>query len=88
MKAFIGNSSGSHNYFLDIALQRGLLGEGIFIAILIAPFFLLKDKKVNGTQYILLGCCCACYLMFLVEPFYTTEYLIIPVLFALLDQTI
>ena len=79
----IGNYSGSHNYFLDVIFQRGVFGEILFVSIITAPFFLIKKRVLSDGEYILLGVCGACYLMFLIEPFFTTEYLIIPIIYLL-----
>ena len=83
LKQNIGNYSGSHNYFLDVIFQRGIFGEILFVSIITAPFFLIKKRVLSDGQYILLGVCAACYLMFLIEPFFTTEYLIIPIIYLL-----
>ena len=82
-KSWIGNSSGSHNYYLDVAIQRGIVGELILVGLIIAPFFMIGNKPISRPYYLLAGLCCACYLMFLVEPFNTTEYLIIPIIYML-----
>ena len=81
LKLNIGNNSGAHNYFLDILFQRGIFAEIIFVGTIISPYFLMRGRTVSTEQYILLGCCCSCYLMFLVEPFYTTEFLIMPIIY-------
>ncbi len=80
-KQWVGNASGSHNYYLDVAIQRGIFGELILLGMIIAPFFKMRNRAITRPYYILAGLCCACYLMFLVEPFNTTEYLIIPIIF-------
>ena len=83
LKQNIGNYSGSHNYFLDVIFQRGVFGEILFVSIITAPFILIKKRVLSDGEYILLGVCGACYLMFLIEPFFTTEYLIIPIIYLL-----
>lgn len=83
IRSMIGNTSGSHNYYLDIVFQRGIIGLIIFfgIVIIIIPRLV---KTLNKTQYILLGFVCAYLVMFLSEPFSSTEKFHIPVFYMLL----
>ena len=73
----IGNAYGSHNYYLDIIFRRGIVG---LVPMLLLFFHPLIDKRENISDecYILLGCCCAYFVMFLMEPFIGTEYLHLP----------
>ena len=83
----IGNSSGAHNYFLDIAYQRGLIGLGAFLIIIIYSLYRVsKIKFMSDTGYILMGYCCMCFLMFLMEPFIGSEPLFIPILYMFLSR--
>ena len=77
----IGNAYGSHNYYLDVLFQRGLIGFVPLLILFIIPAF-WKEKHISRDTYILLGCCCSYFIMFLMEPFIGTEMLHIPVFFA------
>ncbi len=74
----IGNAYGCHNYYLDIIFRRGIVGLIPMLLLFLQP---LIDKRENISDecYILLGCCCAYFVMFLMEPFIGTEYLHLPI---------
>ena len=78
-----GNFFGSHNYYLDILYQRGMIGFSFLALIILAPLWKLKRSvRLSRTTYILMGFCCACLIMFLAEPFFTSEYMILPMFYA------
>ena len=76
----IGNAYGSHNYYIDVLFQRGLIGFIPLLVLMLIPI-LWKERQIDRGTYILLGCCCSYYIMFLMEPFIGTEMLHIPILF-------
>lgn len=78
-----GNFYGSHNYYLDMLYQRGAVGFSFLAMIVLLPLWKLKKRvTLSTTTYILMGFCCACLIMFLAEPFFTSEYLILPIFYA------
>lgn len=79
----IGNSSGSHNYFLDITFQRGIIGLSIFIINIILIMYKSVKVSLNNSEYILLGSTMVYLIMFLSEPFYNTEKYFIPLFYIL-----
>lgn len=85
---YIGNNSGAHNYYLDIAFQRGMIGVVALLVIILLPFIRIRRKNMPKTSYrksvfhILFGFSCAIYIMFLIEPFFSSEYLILPIVFS------
>ena len=83
LQSRIGNIYGSHNYFLDIIYQGGVIGGIIFLMFVIIPLVRIR-KSVNTTDstYIVIGYVCGFLLMFLMEPFYGLEFLYMPVLYA------
>lgn len=80
----IGNFYGSHNYFLDVLFQRGIIGLIFLITIMIYPmlvnFEFEKQKYIN----LLFGYSISCFILFLTEPIYNKEYLILPIIFSLI----
>lgn len=84
---YIGNSNGAHNYYLDVAFQRGIVGVFSLILIMMLPLFRIKNRfeDVRNIQrsvfHVLLGFTYSIYIMFLMEPFFSSEYLIIPMIF-------
>lgn len=86
LSRLIGNSSGVHNYFLDIAYQRGIIGLGTFLIIFIYSVYRIsKIKSISDMGYILMGYCCMCFLMFLAEPFTSSEPIIMPIFYAFIS---
>ena len=84
-RSMIGNAFGSHNYVLDLLVQRGLLGFFPVLLMWFLPVFQFRKRTtVNKTVFCLTGYCCALFIMFLSEPFYPTEVYFIPIFFALL----
>ena len=82
---FTGNEFGSHNYYLDLMFQRGIIGLIINIAIWTMPLFLIKRKaEISSIIYTMMGLCCVLYVMFLMEPFYSSEFRFMPLLFITL----
>ena len=80
----IHNGYGCHNYYLDILYQRGLVGMGIILIMIVVPVCRGWNKEVTSPSlYVLLGVASAYALMLLMEPFYDTEYIFIPVFYAL-----
>lgn len=79
----IGNPSGSHNYFLDIVYQQGIVGLAIFLYFVINPLVQIrKNIHVSQTLYVLLGYCIAYLIMFISEPFFGHEITYFPVFFC------
>ena len=87
----IGNTSGSHNYFLDLLYQSGLCGFTSFISIVVFPIIMFRKSffktwtptKIN-TVYVIVGYCMSLLAMFLSEPFYEYEYYFVPIFYSLL----
>ena len=85
LDAAIGNQFSSHNYFLDITYQRGIIGLILFIILLAAPLILLrKNDKVSTASYCLLGFQSSILVMSLFEPLYSSEARMLPILCCLL----
>ena len=78
MLYLIGNTHGSHNYYLDVVFRRGIVGFVPLLLLFLQPI-IDKRENISDSCYILLGCCCAYFLMFLMEPFVGTEYLHLPI---------
>lgn len=80
----IGNFYGSHNYFLDVLFQRGIIGLILLIIIMVYP--LLVNFEFEKQKYInlLFGYSISCFILFLTEPIYNKEYLILPIIFSLI----
>ena len=74
----IGNAHGSHNYYLDIVFQRGILGLIPLLILFLIPI-VSKIKNISDECFLLLGACCGYYVMFLMEPFVATEFFHLPV---------
>ena len=82
MYFLVGNKFSAHNYYLDIAVQRGIIGLIVSCVIWVLPVFLIK--KTDGMNQIscsLLGMCGAVLFMFLSEPFYSSEFRFIPIFY-------
>ena len=82
----IGNEFGSHNYYLDLAFQRGVIGLIMMSILLLSPVF-VKNADLSHVHYILIGFCCAYLIMFLAEPFIGTEVLHVPIFYMTLTMT-
>lgn len=79
----LSNQFSAHNYYLDLIYQRGIIGLIVFLILLIIPLFLLRKKfAISKWSYYLIGFCCALYFMYLFEPFYSTEAIIIPMVYC------
>ncbi|RGB77939.1 O-antigen ligase domain-containing protein [Anaerococcus nagyae] len=86
--SYIGNYSGSHNYYLDIAYQRGTLGFIFnFIPIILINKNLYGKTIINDFEYLTLGFLCVYLIMFTFEPFYNTERFFIPLFYLLCRET-
>lgn len=86
LKKFIGNSSGAHNYYLDLLFQRGILGVISFLCIIIYSIIrIFRIKSISGAGYILMGYSCMCFIMFLTEPFTLAEPLIMPLIYIFIS---
>ena len=81
MLYIIGNKYGSHNYYLDVMFQRGIIGFIPVVALILLPLS-CKAKKLTNETYVMLGVCASYLIMFLMEPFIGTEMLHIPIFFA------
>ncbi len=79
----VGNPSGSHNYFLDVLFQRGIVGFIPFLLFLLVPMFRTSQGIHNKERYILTGFAIAYLIMFMFEPFYGVERFHIPVFYVL-----
>ena len=77
----IGNAYGSHNYYLDVVFQRGLVGFIPLLVLILLPV-ITPQKRINNNCYILLGVSCSYFIMFLMEPFIGTEMLHLPIFFS------
>ncbi len=78
-----GNFYGSHNYYLDILYQRGVVGLSFLALIVLLPLWKFwKHVELSHTTYILMGFCCSCLIMFLAEPFFTSENMVLPMFYA------
>lgn len=82
IQSVVGLKAGSHNYYLDIMFQAGVAGLLVFLSIIVYIFSKLKNN-LNIYEYILLGFLCAYLIMFLSEPFYSTEKFHIPIIYLL-----
>lgn len=80
----IGNFYGSHNYFLDLLFQRGIFGLIFLIIIMIYPLLTKVDLKNDKYINLLFGYSVSCFILFLTEPIYNKEYLILPIIFSLI----
>lgn len=80
----IGNFYGSHNYFLDLLFQRGIIGLLFLLIIMIFPLLTKVDLKNDKYINLLLGYSVSCFILFLTEPIYNKEYLILPIIFSLI----
>lgn len=80
----IGNFYGSHNYFLDLLFQRGIIGLIFLIIIMIYPLLTKVDLKNDKYINLLFGYSVSCFILFLTEPIYNKEYLILPIIFSLI----
>ena len=77
-----GNRYGSHNYYMDLVFQRGIVGLTLMMIIWSLPVFHISRKEISSTIYIMIGLCCALFVMFLSEPFYSSELKIMPLFYA------
>lgn len=88
IKSTIGNMSGSHNYYLDILYQRGIVGFVLFLVLILAPLWRMKTKKISAHRiYMLVGYSMVLLTMFLSEPFFEYECYFMPILYSLLIYT-
>lgn len=87
VRFLIGNRVGSHNYYLDLLFQRGIVGFVMMIILIISPIF-EKGTSINPIYYILIGFCSAYIIMFLAEPFIGTEVFHIPIFYITLVMII
>lgn len=83
IRLYIGNASGSHNYFLDIVYQCGIIGLAFFLLLIIIPLISIrKNPDTSVEQYVLIGYCISYLIMFIMEPFFGHESTFIPIFFA------
>ena len=87
IRYLVGNKAGSHNYYLDLTFQRGIIGLLLMILLLISPVF-EKEENLMQEHYILIGFCGAYIIMFLAEPFVGTEVFHIPIFYSTFLMTI
>ncbi len=84
--SMVGNRAGSHNYYLDVLFQRGIIGLLLFLSLVFAIWKYIPWKKpLAEIEYILLGVCSAYLVMFLMEPYNNYEKFFIPIFFVLLE---
>lgn len=81
IRSVIGNTAGSHNYYLDLLFQRGIIGL-IWFCVMI--FYICKrvSKNISHTLYVLIGFIGAYMIMFLAEPFINMERFHIALMFV------
>lgn len=84
LRALLLNGYGAHNYYFDIGINGGLVGQILFVIVLLCPLVLMKKKRVNKLQYVLLGGWISLISMLLSEPLRGWEFLFIPILCAFL----
>lgn len=83
---YIGNVHGSHNYYLDTAFRGGLVS---LVFLIIGLFYFGKNIskcKNNLVKRVLIGTCCAYFVMWISEPFLSTEYLMFSIFFVLIPR--
>lgn len=79
----IGNTSGSHNYYLDMVYRFGLSGFAVFILIVLYPLSKIKNGgSIPKSAYMCLGFICSLFIMFISEPFYGWETYIFPIIYG------
>jgi len=83
---YIGNQHGSHNYYLDTLYRGGLIALMFLILGLIYFGRKLFNSNNNLVKRTILGTCCAYFLMWIFEPFMSTEYLMFSILFVLIAR--
>ena len=84
MYLYVGNKYGSHNYYMDILFQRGIIGLIPTLILWISPLWLIKKRNIDGVTYTMIGLNCSLLIMFLSEPFYSSEFRFMPLLFVML----
>ncbi|API92973.1 MULTISPECIES: O-antigen ligase [unclassified Virgibacillus] len=82
----IGNRYGSHNYYLDTMFRGGLISISFLILGLIVFGRNLAKQENTSVKRVLLGTCGAYFLMWIAEPFQSTEYLMLSILFVLISR--
>ena len=89
IRTTIGNVSGSHNYFLDILYQRGIIGLALFLVLILRPILIIRrgNKENSSVIYTVIGYCICLLAMFLSEPFFEYEYYFIPIFYSLYTYT-
>ena len=85
LNAIIGNQFIAHNYFLDIAYQRGIVGLIVFLILIVLPLFLLHNSahNISSMSYYLVGFQSSIMFMYLFEPFYSSEARMLPILYCM-----
>lgn len=84
LEHIVGNGNGAHNYYLDMMHQRGLFGLGVLLIFFLFPILYNWNKDVSSKRlFIIMGICGAYAVMFLSEPFYTSENTFIPLFYIL-----
>lgn len=83
LQTLLGNGYGAHNYALDLFRQRGAVGLAAVLVLLVVPVVRGWKQTVDRVLYIAIGACCAYTVLLLMEPCYDTEYLMIPLFYAL-----
>lgn len=82
----VGNRYGSHNYYLDTVLRGGLLSFVLLISGLIYLGKKIKKYENNIITRVLVGVCCAYFVMFITEPFMSTEFIFLSIFFILINK--
>jgi O-antigen ligase len=83
---YTGNTFGSHNYFLDTTFRGGLVALIFFIAGLVYFGKKLVKQQNNYVTRTLIGTSCAYFVMWISEPFISTEFLMFSILFVLISR--
>ncbi|WP_270180289.1 O-antigen ligase family protein [Alkalihalobacillus sp. CinArs1] len=81
----IGNAFGSHNYYLDTTFRGGLTALIFLISGLIyfGKRITINNNHVTRT---ITGTSCAYFMMWITEPFISTEFLMFSILFVLMSR--
>ncbi|MGE7689350.1 O-antigen ligase family protein [Lysinibacillus sp. NPDC097214] len=82
----IGNKHGSHNYYLDTLYRGGLVALLFLISGVIYFGKKIVKYKNNIVIRTIIGTCCAYFVMWIFEPFISTEYLMFSIFFVLTSR--
>ncbi|WP_368297491.1 O-antigen ligase family protein [Cytobacillus firmus] len=83
---FIGNRHGSHNYYLDTLFRGGFAALTFLICSLLYFGRKIIKYETNLVTRTLIATSCAYFIMWIAEPFISTEYLMFSILFVLISR--